>query len=117
MAIRGAAALHRPTVAGRMRRITGLNRTAAGVIGARKISPGTDDRIAMIRSFFRLLGLLCLAATFIFLVYDGTKSIADNMIYFTNVEDMWNRVYSRGPQDCCSSRRSSGMSAIGSGTR
>ena len=53
----------------------------------------------MIRSFIRLLGLLCLAATFIFLVYDGTKSIADNMFYFTNVEDMWNRVYSKGPQD------------------
>ena len=53
----------------------------------------------MIRSFFRLLGLLCLAVTFVLLVYDGTKSIADNMIYFTNVEEMWNRVYSRGPQD------------------
>jgi hypothetical protein len=53
----------------------------------------------MIRSFLRLLGLLCMAGAFIFLVYDGTKSIAGSMFYFTRFEEMWNALYSRGPQD------------------
>ena len=53
----------------------------------------------MIRGFFRLLGLLCLAGAFIFLVYDGAKSIADNMIYFTKIEETWNSFYSKGPQE------------------
>ena len=53
----------------------------------------------MIRFLFRFIGLLALALAFIFLVYDGTKSIAGSMLYFTKFEEMWNAVYSKGPQD------------------
>jgi peptidoglycan/LPS O-acetylase OafA/YrhL len=43
----------------------------------------------MIRFFLRFLGLLCLAAAFILVVYDGTKSIAANTFYFTSVRTLW----------------------------
>jgi len=43
----------------------------------------------MIRFIFRFLGLLCLAATFIVVVYDGTKSIAGNAFVFTSVRALW----------------------------
>lgn len=46
----------------------------------------------MIRFFFRLLGLLCLAAAFVLLVYDGTKSIAASHLYFTSVRMLWELV-------------------------
>jgi len=47
------------------------------------------DRGVMIRFFFRFIGLLCLAAAFILVVYDGTKSIAANTFYFTSVRTLW----------------------------
>jgi hypothetical protein len=43
----------------------------------------------MIRFLFRFLGLLSLALGFIFLVYDGTKSIADQRLYISKVVDAW----------------------------
>ena len=43
----------------------------------------------MIRFLLRFIGLLCLALGFIFLVYDGTKSIADQRWYVTKVSDVW----------------------------
>jgi len=43
----------------------------------------------MIRFLFRLLGLVCLAAAFLLLVYDGTKSIAANQLYLTSVRMLW----------------------------
>ncbi|MGC1465135.1 MAG: hypothetical protein WA792_05330 [Pseudolabrys sp.] len=43
----------------------------------------------MIRFLFRFLGLLCLAAAFILVIYDGMKSIAGNAVYFTNVQVLW----------------------------
>ena len=43
----------------------------------------------MIRFIFRFLGLLCLAAAFILVVYDGTKSIAGNAFVFTSVRALW----------------------------
>ncbi len=43
----------------------------------------------MIRFLFRFLGLVCLAAAFILVVYDGTKSIAANQLYFTSVQALW----------------------------
>ena len=50
----------------------------------------------MIRFFFRFFGLLCLATAFILVVYDGTKSIAANNVYFTSVETLWQLVNARG---------------------
>jgi hypothetical protein len=47
----------------------------------------------MIRFLFRFLGLLCLALAFILLVYDGTKSIADQRIYITTVTEVWVAVH------------------------
>lgn len=46
----------------------------------------------MIRFLFRSLGLLCLAVAFILVVYDGTKSIAANHLYFTSVQALWQLV-------------------------
>jgi hypothetical protein len=43
----------------------------------------------MIRFLSRFLGLILLALAFIFLVYDGTKSIADQRWYITKVAEVW----------------------------
>jgi hypothetical protein len=43
----------------------------------------------MIRFLLRFIGLLLLALAFIFLVYDGTKSIADQRLYVTTVAEVW----------------------------
>jgi hypothetical protein len=43
----------------------------------------------MIRFLLRFIGLLSLALAFIFLVYDGTKSIADQRLYVTEVAEVW----------------------------
>ena len=43
----------------------------------------------MIRFLLRTIGLFCLAAAFILVVYDGTKSIAANNLYLTSVSDLW----------------------------
>jgi len=47
----------------------------------------------MIRFLLRFLGLWILAAGFIFLIYDGTKSIAANAILVTKVQDVWGNVH------------------------
>lgn len=43
----------------------------------------------MIRFLFRFIGLLLLAAAFILVIYDGTKSIAASQFYFTSVRTLW----------------------------
>ena len=43
----------------------------------------------MIRFLLRVIGLFCLAAAFILVIYDGTKSIAGNNVYLTSVRDLW----------------------------
>jgi hypothetical protein len=43
----------------------------------------------MIRFLLRFIGLICLAAGFILLIYDGTKSIAGNKLFLTNVQTLW----------------------------
>ena len=45
----------------------------------------------MIRFLFRTLGLLFLAAAFVFVVYDGTKSIAANAVSYTHLTLPTNR--------------------------
>jgi hypothetical protein len=47
----------------------------------------------MIRAFFRFLGLVILAAGFIFFIYDGTKSIADHGLYITKLSQTWSDVH------------------------
>ena len=43
----------------------------------------------MIRFLLRFIGLICLAAGFILLIYDGTKSIAGNRLFLTGVRTLW----------------------------
>ncbi len=43
----------------------------------------------MFRFFLRFIGLICLAAGFILLIYDGTKSIAGNALFLTSVRTLW----------------------------
>ena len=47
----------------------------------------------MIRGFFRLIGLLLLAGGFIFLVYDGARSIADQAVRLTRLGEFWNDIH------------------------
>ena len=47
----------------------------------------------MIRFVLRFVGLLSLALGFIFLVYDGTKSIADQTIYISGVGSTWSNIH------------------------
>jgi hypothetical protein len=52
----------------------------------------------MIRFLFRTLGLLFLAAAFVFVVYDGTKSIAANALIYTKVDEMWSLIHAASLQ-------------------
>ena len=43
----------------------------------------------MIRFLLRFIGLFSLAAAFILVIYDGTKSIAGNAVSITSVRALW----------------------------
>ena len=47
----------------------------------------------MIRFLFRFLGLLLLALAFIFVIYDGMKSIADRTFYATAIGQFWTEIH------------------------
>src|ERR1700742_1118211 len=47
----------------------------------------------MIRFVFRFAGLWILAAGFVALVRDGTKSIAGNAVFITRLADDWNNIH------------------------
>lgn len=47
----------------------------------------------MIRFLLRFIGLLLLALAFIFVVYDGMKSIADGGLFFTKVTQIWTDIH------------------------
>ena len=49
----------------------------------------------MIRFLLRFIGLLLLALAFIFVVYDGMKSIADGGIFFTKFSQIWIDLHAR----------------------
>lgn len=48
----------------------------------------------MIRFILRVLGLWILAAAFIVLIYDGTRSIAGSQVLVTPVGEIWNDINS-----------------------
>jgi len=52
----------------------------------------------MIRGFFRLIGLLLLAGGFVFLVYDGARSIADQAVRLTRLGEFWNDIHQASQQ-------------------
>ena len=43
----------------------------------------------MIRFLLRFIGLILLATAFVFFVYDGTKSIANQQVFYSRVDDVW----------------------------
>ena len=43
----------------------------------------------MIRFLLRFIGLCLLATAFVFFVYDGTKSIANQHLVYVRVGDVW----------------------------
>ena len=47
----------------------------------------------MIRFVFRFVGLWILAAGFVALVRDGTKSIAGNAVFITGLGEDWNNIH------------------------
>ena len=55
-----------------------------------------DWRFRRIPNWLTVPGL---ALGFVFLVYDGTKSIANRALEMTTVERVWNEVSTKGPQD------------------
>jgi Protein of unknown function (DUF2523) len=52
----------------------------------------------MIRFLFRCIGIVLLALAFIFVIYDGMKSIASHAFYATRIEQFWTEVHSRSLQ-------------------
>jgi hypothetical protein len=52
----------------------------------------------MIRSMLRTLGLVLLAAGFVFFIYDGTKSIADRTIYISKFSQTWAEIHQQSLQ-------------------
>jgi sulfite exporter TauE/SafE len=46
----------------------------------------------MIRFLFRFVGLILLAAAFILVIYDGTKSISANNLFLTSVQTLWDLI-------------------------
>ena len=47
----------------------------------------------MFRFLFRFAGLVVIALSFLFVVYDGTKSIADQTIYISRVGPTWANIH------------------------
>src|ERR1700722_7722956 len=52
----------------------------------------------MIRGFFRLVGLLLLAAGFIFMVYAGARFVAHLTLQFTRFGQFWNDIHQSSQQ-------------------
>jgi hypothetical protein len=52
----------------------------------------------MIRSILRSLGLVLLAAGFVFFIYDGTKSIADQTVYISKFSQTWAEIHQQSLQ-------------------
>jgi hypothetical protein len=52
----------------------------------------------MIRFLLRFSGLLLLALAFIFVVYDGIRSISDGGLLFTRSSYVWNVIHDRSQQ-------------------
>jgi Protein of unknown function (DUF2523) len=47
----------------------------------------------MFRFLFRFTGLVLITLGFLFVVYDGTKSIADQTIYISRVASTWENIH------------------------
>jgi ABC-type thiamin/hydroxymethylpyrimidine transport system permease subunit len=47
----------------------------------------------MFRFVFRFVGLMLIALSFLFVVQDGTKSIADQTVYISRVASTWENIH------------------------
>ena len=47
----------------------------------------------MFRFVFRFVGLVLIALSFLFVVQDGTKSIADQTVYISRVASTWENIH------------------------
>ena len=47
----------------------------------------------MFRFLFRFAGLVVIALSFLFVIYDGTKSIADQTLYISRVAPTWANIH------------------------
>jgi hypothetical protein len=63
-----------------------------------KSATNRNEFHTMIRSMFRLLGLVLLAAGFVFFIYDGTKSIADQAVYISKFSQTWAEIHQQSLQ-------------------
>ncbi len=52
----------------------------------------------MIRFLFRSLGFIAIAAAFLLVIYDGTKSIAGNAVFITSVRNLWDTLHAASLQ-------------------
>jgi hypothetical protein len=52
----------------------------------------------MIRFLLRTLGLLFLASAFVFLIYDGARSIAANLLVYSKADEVWSLVHAASLQ-------------------
>jgi len=52
----------------------------------------------MFRFLFRFIGFLILAAAFVALLYDGTKTIAGSQVYITKLGDTWTAIHTTSLQ-------------------
>jgi len=68
--------------------------TAESTAGAKPKPCHASIAHPMIRFILRFLGLWILAAAFVFLVYDGTKSIAAGVVLTKPFGETWNDVHS-----------------------
>jgi len=55
----------------------------------------------MIRGLFRLVGLLLLAVAFVFLIYEGARSIADQALRLTPLGEVLNDIHQSSSQQAC----------------
>jgi hypothetical protein len=88
--LKGASAPRRPAPAPpccKKSRISGALKNASRKSNACITVPATGT--LMIRFLLRFIGLCLLALAFIFFVYDGTKSIANQQVITMKVSDAW----------------------------
>jgi hypothetical protein len=88
--LKGAAAPRQPAPAPpccKKSRISGALKNASRKSNACITVPATGT--LMIRFLLRFIGLCLLALAFIFFVYDGTKSIANQQVITMKVSDAW----------------------------
>ena len=85
----GIAPRHQVPLCRKRRSRTALNKPTRRGNGCKSPTTRSPPAYSMIRFLFRFAGLFLLACAFVFLVYDGTKSIANQRVFYSRVSDVW----------------------------